>query len=82
MDLTTKRSSREACAAFSENSLQKLHWFTTLPPPFGVVNIPIHTRIDIDETGFYLGFISTKWVLPHYMQDSPSLTLHLELGKG
>jgi len=45
--LTMKRSSREVYASFSESSLQKLHWFINLPPPLGVVNIPIHTLIYI-----------------------------------
>jgi len=65
LGLTMKSSSREAYAAFSENAIQRLEWFTILPPPLGVANIPIHILIDIDETGFYLRFISTKYGRGH-----------------
>ena len=59
--LIMKRSSGEAYAALFESSLHKLHWFITLPPPIGVVNIMIHTLTDIDETGFYIRSISTTY---------------------
>ena len=65
LGLRMKRSIREAYAVFSESTIQGLEWFITLPPPLGVVNIPIHTLIDIDETGFYLRLISTKYGSSH-----------------
>jgi len=65
LGLTMKSSSREAYNVFSENAIQRLEWFITLPPPLGVVNIPIQTMIDINETGFYLRSISTKYGRGH-----------------
>jgi len=65
MGLTIKISSREAYTAFSKSSLQKLHWFITLPLHLGVFNILIHTLIGIYETGFYLHSISTKYGRNH-----------------
>ena len=54
LELTRKRASKESYDAFSEASLRAYRWFTTLPPPLGIYNIPVHRLIDIDETGFYL----------------------------
>ena len=54
LNITRKRSSKEAYDAFSPRSLEKLYLFQTHPPPLGVFGIPIWRLIDIDETGFYL----------------------------
>jgi len=54
LDLTRKRVSKESYDAFSPASQRALRWFKTLPPPLGVNTLPLHSLIDIDETGFYL----------------------------
>ena len=39
--------------------------YTTLPPPLGIHNTPIHRLIDIDKTGFYLKKFSSNYGRGH-----------------
>ena len=61
MDLSRKRSLREAYDAFSVESIRKLEFFITQPTPPSVSGLPIHCIINIDETGFYLNVTTLKY---------------------
>jgi len=65
LELTRNRASKESYDAFSEASLRAYRWFTTLSPPLGIHNIPMHRLIDIDETGFYLKKCSSNYGRGH-----------------
>ena len=65
LGLTRKRSSREAYEAFSASSIQKRIWFWNEPPPLGIHETPTSTLLDVDETGFYLKDICTKYGRSH-----------------
>ena len=51
---------REVYDAFLVDSIKKLEWFCTLPPPLGVWQVNVSTLIDIDEMGFYLKGLASK----------------------
>ena len=61
LNITRKRSSKEAYDAFSPRSLEKLDWFLTQPPPLGVFDIPMYQLIDIDGIGFYLSSCGSNY---------------------
>jgi len=65
LGLTRKRSSREAYDTFSESSIRKAMWFRSEPPPLGNRGVNMSSLIDIDETGFYLKFVSKKYGRGH-----------------
>ena len=65
LDLTRKRSSKESYDAFSIASQRSLAWFQTLPPPLGIQGVPIHSLIDIDETGFCLKSCTSNYGRGH-----------------
>jgi hypothetical protein len=47
--MTRKVASTEAYQAHEPHNLMKFHLFWTMPPPLGVVGIPRHRFIDVDE---------------------------------
>jgi len=65
LELTRNRSSKESYDAFSPASIRSLRWYKTLPPPLGVHNVPIHSQLDMDETGIYLKKLSRNYGRGH-----------------
>ena len=65
LGLSRKRSSREAYEAYSPASIQKAIWFQTEVPPLGINGVDTASLIDIDETGFYLKNLTTKYGRSH-----------------
>ena len=63
--LTRKKSSHEAYRANTPTNIAKALWFVSLPPPLGVFNIRLDRLIDVDETGFYLSNVKTKYGRGH-----------------
>ena len=92
MGLSRKRSSREAYAAFSAASLRKMQWFWTEPPPLGIRGINMRSLLDIDETGFYVKSVCTKYgrghttcrvrTPAHYTRSEPKLNVILAIEPG
>ena len=92
MGLSRKRSSREAYAAFSAASLRKLQWFWTEAPPLGIRGINMRLLMDIDETGFYVKSVATKYgrghttcqvrYPAHYTRSEPKLNIILAIEPG
>ena len=92
MGLSRKRSSKEAYAAFSPSSIQKLQWFWSEPPPLGISGVNIRALLDIDETGFYIKSVSTKYgrghttsrvrYPAHYTRAEPKLNVILAIEPG
>ena len=60
LDVSRKKASKESYNAFTADSIERLNWFITLPPPLGVVDVPNHQLIDIDEAGFFLKKSNSK----------------------
>ena len=65
LELSRKRSSKESFDAFSPASVRLRRWYTTLPPPLGMHNVPIHRGIDCDETGICLKKCSSNYGRGH-----------------
>ena len=65
LGLSRKRSSKESYEAFSAGSIRKALWFWSEPPPIGVSHVDAFKLIDVDETGFYLKTINTKYGRAH-----------------
>ena len=65
LGLSRKRSSRESFEAYSAASIQKNIWFWYEPPPLGISDVSRFRLIDVDETGFYLKTINTKYGRAH-----------------
>ena len=92
MGLSRKRSSREAYAAFSPVSIQKLIMFWSDPPPIGINGVNMRALLDVDETGFYVKSVSTKYgrrnttirvrYPSHYTRAEPKLNVILAIEPG
>ena len=92
MGLSKKISSREAYAAFSPASIQKLLWFWSEPPPIGINGVNMQALLDVNETGFYVKLVSTKygrghttsrvWYPSHYTRAETKLNVILAIEPG
>ena len=65
LNLTRKRSSHEAYRVNTPANVAKAIFFVSHPPPLGVSNIRLDQLIDMDETGFYLPNVKTKYGQGH-----------------
>ena len=65
LNLTRKRSSREAYKANTPMNITKAMWCVSLPPPLRVLSIRLDRLIDVDETGFYMSSIKNKYGRGH-----------------
>jgi len=65
LGLWRKRSSRESYEAFSASSIQKAQWFWSESPPIGISGVDSFKLINVDETGFYLKSVATKYGCSH-----------------
>ena len=76
----------------SSASLQKLLWFWTEAPPIGISGVNVHTLVDVDDTGFYVKSVYTKYerghttsrvVTPtHHIRSDPKLNIILAIEPG
>ena len=92
MGLSRKRSSREAYAAFSKALLQKLLWFWSELLPIGIGGDNIRALMDVDETGFYVKSVCTKYgrshttsrvrIPSHYTRSEPKVNVILAIEPG
>ena len=65
LGLSRKRSSRESYEVFSASSIMKNVWFWNKPPPLGILDVEQFRLIDVDETGFFLKSVNTKYGRAH-----------------
>ena len=92
MDVSRKKASKESYNAFTADSIDRLNWFITLPPPLGVVDVPNHQLIDIDEAGFFLKKVTRKHgrghtscrvrSIGHYQRNEPKVNLIMGIEPG
>ena len=61
LNITRKKASVEAYAAFTPRNLLKARMFWTAPPPLGILTVHRCQLLDIDETRFSLVKIRTKY---------------------
>ena len=61
LDVTRKRASLEAYAAYSPINRQRFLNFFYLPPPLGIRNVPLWRLIDFDEAKFCLTGAESKY---------------------
>ena len=60
LGLRRKAASTTADLAFLPVNLQKREFYWTLPPPLGMIGVPIADIIDIDEAVFFLEHLDQR----------------------